>query len=372
MDRPSSTPALLVVHSAKLAGAQIVAVGQAEALARDRPLIVSVGPGPLRERFTRVGAVVRQPTRLPVWGASCARWVLELARVLPDAVRLALIARRRGAGVIVAGSTVLAAPVIAARIARIPSIVIAHEAPKSAAARRLFRFHGRFATVVVAISPMTAAAFDGCCARLLVLPVGIDIPAPVPRRPRHGGDAVRLLVVGSLDRHKRQRVAVDALALLRADGVDAHLELVGALEDSAYVEELRAAVADAGVAGHVTFGGLRRDVPERLRAADMLLVPGGEVTPLVIMEAMAAGTPVVAAAMGSIPDVVEDGVSGLLVAPDDPASLAEAAARIAQDGDLAASLAAGGRARVERDFDQRTSNARLCAEVARLVGEERG
>jgi len=122
----------------------------------------------------------------------------------------------------------------------------------------------------------------------------------------------------------------------------------------------------------VTFGGLRRDVPERLRAADMLLVPGGEVTPLVIMEAMAAGTPVVAAAMGSIPDVVEDGVSGLLAAPDDPASLAEAAARIARDGDLAASLAGGGRARVERDFDQRTSNARLCAEVARLVGEERG
>ena len=360
---------LLVVHSAKLAGAQIVAAGQAEALAQDRPLIVSVGPGPLRPRFEQVATVVRQPTRLPVWGASRGRWAIELARVLPDAVRLAWIARRQRAGVIVAGSTVLAAPVVAARLAGVPSVVIAHEAPKSAAARRLFRFHGALADVVVAISPMTAEAFGACRARVILNPVGIDLPPWSPRPPRATGDPLRLLVIGTLDRHKRQDLAVAALALLRDEGTDATLELLGAEGDPAFAGDLRAAVEAAGLTDRVSFTGLRRDVPDRLRGADVLLVPGGEVTPLVIMEAMAHGTPVVAAAMGSIPDVVGDGESGLLVAPESPRDLADGVARIALDPELAAALRAGGRDRVERDFDQRSSNDRLREEIAGLLGE---
>ena len=79
----------------------------------------------------------------------------------------------------------------------------------------------------------------------------------------------------------------------------------------------------------VHFAGPTSDVAARLLAADALLLPAGEVTPLVLMEAMALRTPVVAARMGSIPDVVTDEVSGLLVAPDDPAALAAAVARLA-------------------------------------------
>ncbi|MGH2899139.1 MAG: hypothetical protein ACRDMZ_10740 [Solirubrobacteraceae bacterium] len=142
---------LFVVHSAKLAGAQLVALGQAKALAEDHDLNIAIGHGPLRSRFAPLGSLVRASTRVPIWGASRRRWALEIARAAPDAVRLAVLARRRRVDVIVANSTVLVAPVLAGRLARIPVAVHVQEAPKSVAARRLFRFHGRFADTVVAI-----------------------------------------------------------------------------------------------------------------------------------------------------------------------------------------------------------------------------
>jgi glycosyltransferase involved in cell wall biosynthesis len=86
---------------------------------------------------------------------------------------------------------------------------------------------------------------------------------------------------------------------------------------------------------------------------------------------MAHGTPVIAAEMGSIPDVVEDGVSGLLVAPDDPAAIAQAALRLREEDGLAGALVAGGRRRVEERFDEARSHERLGAEIDRLVGARR-
>ena len=108
-----------------------------------------------------------------------------------------------------------------------------------------------------------------------------------------------------------------------AQGVDATLELLVGLEaDLAYAADLRAQVAEHGLDERVRFAGQRSDVARRLLAADALLLPAGEVTPLVLMEAMAHGTPVIAARMGSIADVVgDDGHSGLLIAPDDAAAM---------------------------------------------------
>jgi glycosyltransferase involved in cell wall biosynthesis len=71
--------------------------------------------------------------------------------------------------------------------------------------------------------------------------------------------------------------------------------------------------------------------------------------------------------MGSIPDVVVDGESGLLVEPDDPAALAAAIDRLRSEPGLSAALAEGGRRRVEEHFDQARSHERLRAEIARLL-----
>jgi glycosyltransferase involved in cell wall biosynthesis len=357
----------MVVHSAKPAGAQLVALGQAEALAHDHEIVTSIGPGALRPEFARVGPVIRQPTRVPIWGASRRRWALELARALPDALRLAIEARRRHVAVIVANSSALVAPVLAGRLARVPVIIHVQEAPTSRAVRRLLKFHGRLATTVVALSPWIADTLGACRSRILLNPVGIAIPVWQARPPRAGGAPLRLLAVGTIDSHKRQDVAVAALARLRDDGLPAELAIVGRVADGAYAEQLHRIVAQLGLDDRVHFVGESSAVEAHMRAADVLLVPAGEVTPLVIMEAMAIGTPVVAARMGSIPDVVIDGESGLLTEPGDADAMARAARRIAEDPQLAEALVQGGRERVETHFDARRSYEALREEIRRVA-----
>jgi glycosyltransferase involved in cell wall biosynthesis/peptidoglycan/xylan/chitin deacetylase (PgdA/CDA1 family) len=357
------TRVLMVVHSAQRGGAQLVALGQARALRGEHDLVVSVGAGPLRAAFAGLAVVVRGPTLLPIWGESGRRWALQIGRAVPDAVRFAWLVRRHRVDVVVVNSTVLVAPVAGARLAGVPAIVHVQEAPKSVAARRLFRVHGRLADTCVAISPWIAQALAGARAHVLTNPVGIPIPRdPGPRQPR-AGDPVRLVVVGAVDRHKRQDVAVAAVRALRDRGVEAALTLVGTEADTAYAAELRAQARDLAV----HFAGPTADVASRLLAADALLLPAGEVTPLVAMEAMALRTPVVAASMGSIPDVVDDGVSGLLVEPGDPAALADAVVRLRDERGLAERLAEGGRRRVEERFDERRSHELLSAEIGRLT-----
>ena len=90
-------------------------------------------------------------------------------------------------------------------------IVHAQEAPTSAAAKRLFHVHGALADTVVAISPWIAKAFGGARANVLANPVGIPIPRdPKPREPCAAGP-VRLVVIGTVDRRKRQDIAVAAI-----------------------------------------------------------------------------------------------------------------------------------------------------------------
>jgi glycosyltransferase involved in cell wall biosynthesis len=268
---------------------------------------------------------------------------------------------------VVVNSTVLVAPVVAARLAGVPSIVHAQEAPKSRAARALFRVHGALASTVVAISPWIARAFDGSRAHVMLSPVGIPLEPPVSRAPACRRRPLRLLLVGTIDRHKRQDLAVAALAELAERGVDAVLTLLGPESDASYSDEVRALAARLGVSDRVLFEGPTHDVPSYLLRSDILLVPAGEVTPLVLMEAMAYGTPVIAARTGSIPDVTVDGESGLLVEPDDAEGLAKAVEALARDPERADRLAAAGRERVESHFDQAQSHRRLEAEIARLV-----
>jgi glycosyltransferase involved in cell wall biosynthesis len=360
----------MAVHSAARGGAQLVALGQARALRHDCDLVIAVGAGPLRGAFADVAtAIVHAPTSLPIWGASYGRWALQIGRSIPDAVRLAWLVRRHRIDVVIVNSTVLVAPVIGARLAGVPVIVHAQEAPKTVAARRLFRVHGALAHTVVAISPWIARAFDGARASVMLNSVGIHIPGDPGPRALCAADPVRLVLIGTVDRHKRQDVAIAAVRALRERGVEAELMLLGIEADGAYATELRDQARALDVARQVHFAGPTSDVAARLLAADALLLPAGEVTPLVLMEAMALRTPVVAARMGSIPDVITDEVNGLLVAPDDPAGLAAAVARLRQEAGLADRLAEAGRRRVERDFDETRAHRRLGVEIARLTAD---
>jgi glycosyltransferase involved in cell wall biosynthesis/peptidoglycan/xylan/chitin deacetylase (PgdA/CDA1 family) len=358
----------MAVHSAERGGAQLVALGQARALRREHDLVVAVGTGPLRAGFAQVAAaIVRGPTYLPIWGASRGRWALQIGRAIPDALRFAALIRRHRIDVVVVNSTVLVAPVVGARLAGVPAIVHAQEAPKSAAARRLFRVHGLLAHTVVAISPWIAQAFDGARASVLPNPVGIPIPRDPGPRELSAAGPIRLVMVGTVDRHKRQDVAIACVRAVGGRGLEAELTLYGLEADPAYAAELREQARELHMAQHVHFAGPTSDVAAGLLAADALLVPAGEVTPLVVMEAMALRTPVVAARMGSIPEVVTDEETGLLVAPDDPVALAAAVARLRREKDLGQRIAEAGRRRVEEDFDETRAHRRLSAEIRRLT-----
>ena len=159
-------------------------------------------------------------------------------------------------------------------------------------------------------------------------------------------DALVVAMLSVLRDAKGHDLGIAALAELRDRFPRAHLLIVG---DGEARGRLEALAADAGP---VTFAGHRDDVMEVLDAADVLLHPSRiDAFPGALLEAMAARLPVVATAVGGIPDIVDDGVTGVLVAPPPaPGSLAEALAPLLADPALRAALGGRGRERFERDF----------------------
>jgi glycosyltransferase involved in cell wall biosynthesis len=152
-------------------------------------------------------------------------------------------------------------------------------------------------------------------------------------------DAPVLATVGRLDLQKDTAALVRAFASERLRALGAHLLVAG---DGPLRPQLEAQVRDLGVAGRVHLLGVRRDVPRVLAAADVFaLASRYEGNPLTVMEAMAAGKPVVATAVGCVPELVQDGC-GRLVAPGDEAALEAAMHALAAAPDLA--RAAGRRA----------------------------
>ena len=118
----------------------------------------------------------------------------------------------------------------------------------------------------------------------------------------------------------------------------------------------------------VTFAGALGDVGPVLRAVDCLLLTSDfEGTPNVILEAMAAGLPVVATAVGGTAAVIDEGRTGFLCAPDDEAALTRALAALAHDGALAVRLGRAGRTRVETSFGLPSLEANLCRLYSEVV-----
>jgi glycosyltransferase involved in cell wall biosynthesis len=122
-------------------------------------------------------------------------------------------------------------------------------------------------------------------------------------------------------------------------------------DNESYVAGLRARIAREGLEDRVSWLGERDDVPELVRALDVLLLPSSE-EPFgrVLVEAMALEVPVLATRVGGPPEIVRDGSEGFLLDPGEPAAWAAAAARIAADPQLARRLGRAGRERALAAF----------------------
>ncbi len=220
------------------------------------------------------------------------------------------------------------------------------------------RHVARRISVRVAVSER-AAAFAR--ARLggtyAIVPNGTDTRRFADANPAELEPGRTLLFVGRLDARKGFPVAVEAFGRLAADRSDLRLLVAGDGPERSAVDALPPAVAGrVRLLGNVPSA----ELPPFHAACDVYVgtAVGGESFGMVLVEAMAAGLPVVASDIGGYDEVVRNGVDGLLVSPRDATEVAEAVARILDDDALAQRLRAGGLERAA-SFDWRTVGARL-------------
>lgn len=201
-----------------------------------------------------------------------------------------------------------------------------------------------------------------------IVPNGTDVEAFAHATPIELPPGRRLLFVGRLDPRKGFRTAVRAFGLLAGRYEDLRLVAAGDGDDRDAVEALPPTVRErVHLAGHVP----NRELPPYHAAADVFVAPsvGGESFGMVLVEAMAAGLPVVASDIAGYREVVRDGLDGILVAPEDPGALAEAVGRLLDDPSLAEGLSREARARAH-EFSWEVVTGRLEAIYREAAGRE--
>lgn len=159
-------------------------------------------------------------------------------------------------------------------------------------------------------------------------------------------DAPVVTLVGELNERKQQRVVIEAMPHLLERFPNARVLFVGDGDDRAALE---ATVRERGLHASIIFTGFRADVPEILMGSDALLLPSRvEGFGYVLVEAMAAGIPCIASNVSSIPEIVEDGVTGILHAVGDSGAIADAITTILSDRVRARAMGEAG-ARIARE-----------------------
>ena len=219
----------------------------------------------------------------------------------------------------------------------------------------------------VAVSSAAARSAVGPLKRRVeVLIHGIDIDSVAGRAPQRDGkraelgfgpDAIVVVTVANLRHEKAYDVLLKAAAQATANRPDLHFVSVG---QGPLASEMKERCIRLGLGeDKFRFLGFRDDVHDLLAAADIFcLASRNEGLPVALMEAYALGLPVVATRVGGLPDVVEQGRSGMLVAPEDPGALAAAIVAVAADPGRRANMRRRA-SELSRQFDSRVSVRRL-------------
>ena len=184
-----------------------------------------------------------------------------------------------------------------------------------------------------------------------------DSPPDAPADAPNAGGPIRLVFVGRLAPVKGVRVLLDAFGQALARGADLRLTVIGDGPDRPALQAMAGPLGD-----RVRFTGYQSqdEVAAHLARSDLFVLASfAEGVPVVLMEAMASGLPVIATRIAGIPELVTDGESGRIVAPGDAAALTEAILHLAGDPGLRRRMGRAGRAAVARDFALPTEPARL-------------
>ena len=217
--------------------------------------------------------------------------------------------------------------------------------------RRLARTTDRLVTVSPRLKTQLLAMGIGRPEQVEVVPLGLDLerfrrarPASPTLRPSLGlADGASVLgIVGRLVRIKDHATLFQALARLHAEGRGVHLTVVGDGEERARLEGLASSL---GLGLRIHFLGWRVDLETILKELDVVICASrNEGTPVALIEAMAAGIPVLSTDVGGVADLVTHGLTGWLVSPGDPDAMASGIRHLLDDGPLRGRLAAAGQA----------------------------
>lgn len=347
--------------------------------------------GPLVALLEARGVHVHLQPGLPVIERSQMRSVgagLRLLVTFPLSVlRLALLMKRLRIDVVHTNVVVLPSPAVAAYLTRIPHFW--HVRELLGEFGRLWRPYqriiSRLSSAIITISECTRDQFEPSLqARAVVIYDGLD--ESVARVDPAARDAFRRslpagkLIVGVIGRikwyRKGQEVLVGAAALLRERFPHVHYVFVGspAPGNEEHEVRLRELIATSGLQERMTLVGDTRDPLSVLAALDVSVVPSVQPEPFgcVVIESMAAGTPVVGSRCGGIAEQIVDGVSGLLFTPGDPAELAGALERLFTDARLRTDMATEGHTRVREAFPLERTYSSMNALFRRATGARSG
>ena len=363
----------IITKAAPIGGAQIHVRDLAAAVAGrgHTPMVITSGSGTFIDDLRRLNipVVILEHLTAPIRPLSDLRALREirssLATLKPDLIA----AHSSKAGILAR---------VAARSLGVPVVFTVHGwaftegvPPLQAALyRQVERLVGPLASRIITVSEydrrLGLAARVAPADRLVTVhngmpDVGPDLRADPARSP------ARLVMVARYGAQKDHPTLLRALAELRGHAWE--LDLIG---DGPLMAQTEALAADLGVADRVHFLGQRNDVDRILAAAQVcLLITNWEGFPLSILEAMRAGLPVVASAVGGVAESVRDGETGYLVPRGAVAPLRERIERLLTDPGLRGLLGANGRSRFEQDFTLEASVARTLA-VYRASLDEAG
>jgi glycosyltransferase involved in cell wall biosynthesis len=362
-----------VITLAETGGAQKYIAQLLPALSRGFDVAVAAhGQGPLREASSREGArfiSLRHVRR------SINPW-----RDLAGLVELMTIVRRERPDILHANSSKAGllgrlAGVLAGAPIRIFTVhgwaFSAHSGLSSTVYRWAERLMSGLTTVTICVaeSELRAGVEALACRpeRAVVIRNGIDV-ATVGRSERGDGGVPVILSVGRLKAPKDFVTLVRALAGLRPREFRALLVGAGPQRDA-----IQAEVRRLGLETSIELLGQRSDVGELMSTGDVFALSSrSEGLPISILEAMAAGLPVVASAVGGVPELVVGEETGLLVPPGDPKRLSDALARLLDDRELRQRLGEQGRRRIEEGGFDLLSFQRAHVELYRGELAERG
>jgi glycosyltransferase involved in cell wall biosynthesis len=386
---------LYLNHTAEVSGAERSLLSLLAGLPDTVSSLVATPRGRLDTEVRRLGLAT---TPIPGTAGSLRLHPLYTPRALVEmaaaAVSVRLAARRHRAEVIHANS-IRAGVVLGLAHPSSASIVHIRDClPPGPLTTATMRLIAATATTMVANSEYTAESVRRVApnTRLEVVHNPVDLerwdPDRIDRiRARVGlgvaGERALLLgVVAQLSPWKGQDTAIEALKILREEGIDAHLLLIGSakfvarstrFDNEGYVAHLHALVADAGLEDYVSWMGEREDVPELVRALDVLLLPSWE-EPFgrALIEAMALNVPVVATNIGGPPEIIEDGQHGYLVAPREAGAWAQAIRRLAEEPRRGWEMGRAGRRRVQEAFSVEYHVASMLDVYKRAMVSARG